>query len=129
MSFLAQLKIDSTTYNILECSYDFSQNTNPSGKPMGVARGGQVTIKIEATSKNDFMNWVATPSKTKDGIITFFKRDAMSKLQEVKFEKAYCIYFKQIFNAANTEPLMIEMIITSRKITFDGFEIQNTWKE
>jgi Hemolysin coregulated protein Hcp (TssD) len=129
MSFLAPLKIDSKIYNILECAYDFTQNTNPSGKPLGIAKGGQITFKIEASSKNDFINWVATPNKTKDGVITFFKRDSMSKLQEIIFQKAYCLYFKQMFNSQNTDPLMIEMTIAAKKMTFDGFELENVWKE
>jgi Hemolysin coregulated protein Hcp (TssD) len=128
MSFLAKLTIDGADFNILECSYNLSQNTDPSGKPLGVTRGGQIILKIEASGKNDFINWMVAPNKTKDGQVTFYKRDAMSKLQEIKFEKGYCTSFTQIFNAQDKEPLLIEMTISARKMSFDGTDFENAWK-
>ena len=105
-----------------------NQNTDPSGKPLGVTRGGQIKLKIEATGKNDFINWMISPSKTKDGAVTFYKRDAMSKLQEIKFEKGYCISLTQLFNSQNKEPLLIEMTVSAKKISFDGNDFENVWK-
>lgn len=128
MSFLAKLTIDGATFNILECSYNLTQNTDPSGKPLGVTRGGQIKLKIEATGKNDFINWMVAPNKTKDGEITFYKRDAMSQLQEIKFEKGYCISFSQTFNSQNKEPLYIEMSISAKRMSFDGTDFENVWK-
>jgi Hemolysin coregulated protein Hcp (TssD) len=128
MSFLAHLKVEDTTYNILECSYNLNQSTDSSGKPQGVTRGGKIKIKVEATGKSDLINWMISPNKSQDGIITFYKRDAMSRLQEVKFEKGYCIDFTQIFNAQDKQPLMIEMLISAKKLSFDGNDFENIWK-
>jgi hypothetical protein len=128
MSFLAKLKIDNQEYNILECSYSCHQNTDPSGKPLGVTRGGQFKVKIESNGKTGFIDWMLSPNKTKDGSITFYKRDAMSRLQEIKFEKAYCINFSEYFNAKNTEPLQTEILISAKKMTFEDVAFENAWK-
>ena len=128
MSFLAKLTVDGQTYNILECLHSYSQNIDPSGKPLGVTRGGQIKIKIESPGKTGFIDWMLSPNKTKDRTIIFYKRDAMSKLQEIKFEKAYCINFTEFFNSQSADPLSVELTISAKKLTFDDVVFENVWK-
>ncbi len=128
MSFLSKLTIDNKSYNILEFSYSCHQTTDPTGRPHGVTRGGQFQIKIESDGKTGFIEWMLSPAKTKDGSITFYKRDAMSKLQEIKFEKGYCINFSEHFNSKNAEPLITEITVSARKISFDDITFENSWK-
>jgi hypothetical protein len=128
MSFLSKLTVDNQEYNILECSYSCNQNSDPSGKPHGITRAGQFKIKIESNGKTGFIEWMLSPNKTKDGSITFYKRDAMSKLQEIKFEKGYCIEFSEYFNAKNEEPLTTEIVISAKKIDFGDVTFENVWK-
>jgi hypothetical protein len=127
MSFLAKLTIDGQTYNILECFYKYNQSIDSSGRPHGGAQGGQIRLKIESTGKNGFLDWMLSPDKSKEGTITYYKRDAMSRLQEIKFEKGFCIEFSEMFNATNAEALCIEMLITSDKISYDNVVYQNNW--
>jgi hypothetical protein len=128
MSFLTKLSIDNKTYNILECSYSCFQSTDSSGKPHGITRGGQIKLKIESDGSTGFIDWMLSPSKTKDGTITFYKRDSMSKLQEIKFEKGYCINFSEYFNSKSAEPLEIEITISAQKIIFEDVVLENVWK-
>jgi len=128
MSFLAKLELDGETYNVLECKYTFNQNTDSTGKPQGTPRGGQLDIKIESNGKTNFIDWMLAANRTKDGKITFFRRDAMSRLQDIKFEKAFCINFTENFNSDDMQPLQIQMTISAKKLTFGNITFENIWK-
>ena len=104
MSFLAKLELDDKTYNVLECEYDFTQNIDETGKPKGMPYGGEISIRVESTGTPELLNWMLDHNQTKDGKIIFYRRDAMSKLQEVLFKKAFCIKYKEHFDAQGTEP-------------------------
>ena len=115
MSFLSKLELDGGSYNILECSYEFTQSIDSMGKPQGMPNP-------------DLLNWMLDHSQTKDGKIIFFRRDAMSKLQELKFEKAYCINFKEHFNANDSQPLQIEMVLIAKTLDINGAAHQKNWR-
>ncbi|SDF14498.1 hypothetical protein SAMN05421825_1147 [Epilithonimonas hungarica] len=86
MSFLSKLDLDGNIYNILECRYSFTQATDETGKPQGVPQGEEIFIRIESTG-NPELGWMLDHNKTKNGTVTFFRRDAMSKLQELTLKK------------------------------------------
>lgn len=128
MSFLAKLEIDGKTYTILECRYGFSQNTDSTGKPQGMPDGGDLFIRIESKADADLLTWMLDHNQTKDGKIIYFRRDAMSKLQELSFKKAYCIRFSEYFNANGSEPLQIELILSAQSIEINGIVHKKLWK-
>lgn len=128
MSFLAKLELDGETYNVLECKYSFNQRVDESGKPQGTVRGGLIHLKIESNGKTDFIRWMLSPSQTKNGKIIYYRRDSIGKLQDVVFEKAFCINFTESFNAIDQQPLQIEFEITAKKIAFTNIVFENSWK-
>lgn len=128
MSFLSKLELDGNTYNVLECKYEFHQPIDNTGKPQGLPNGGEIYIKIESTGNPDLLSWMLDHSQTKDGKIIFFRRDAMSKLQELVFDKAYCVRFKEYFNANDAQPLQIEMTLIAKTINVNGAKHQKNWR-
>ncbi|MFS4432208.1 type VI secretion system tube protein TssD [Chryseobacterium sp. S90] len=128
MSFLSKLELDGTTYNILECQYGFTQATDKTGKPQGIPQGGEIIIKIESTGNSELLTWMLDHNQTKNGKIIFYRRDAISKLQELVFEKAYCIGFKEKFDANSTQPLQIEMRMIAKKFDLNNAIHEKMWK-
>lgn len=128
MSFLAKLELDGNTYNILDCSYGFSQPTDGTGKPQGMPQGGEISVRIESTGNPELLGWMLDHNKTKDGKIIYFRRDAMSKLQELKFEKAYCINFFEHFSSISNEPLQIELKFIAKIFNVNGTVHENKWR-
>lgn len=127
MSFLARMVVDGNEYNILDCSYSFHQETDHNRKPVGTAKGGLIHLLLEADGKTNFLHWMVSPTQTKDGSITFYKRDAMSRLYRIDFKKAYCIQFKEHFNAHNTAPLQTHMVLSVKKMKVEDVDFENTW--
>nr|WP_315026248.1 type VI secretion system tube protein TssD [uncultured Chryseobacterium sp.] len=128
MSFLAKLELDGNIYNVLECRYHFTQPTDATGKPQGMPQGGEISIRIESTGNPELLDWMLDHNKTKDGKIIFFRRDAMSKLQELSFEKTYCIAFTEHFNAENEQPLQIEIKLIARSFDMNGATHEKKWR-
>lgn len=128
MSFLAKLELDGNTYNVLDCHYSFYQPTDGTGKPQGMPEGGEISIKIESTGNPELLGWMLDHNKTKDGKIIYYRRDAMSKLQELNFEKAYCIRFSERFNAESNEPLQIELQLVAQNFDVNGATHEKKWR-
>lgn len=129
MSFLAKLELDGNTYNVLECRYAFNQPVDGSGKPQGMPKGGEIFIRIESTGNPELLGWMLNHNKTKNGKIIFFRRDAMSKLQELTFEKAYCIDFAEHFNSDSNDPLQIELKLIAKTFDVNGAVHEKKWRE
>lgn len=129
MSFLSKLELDGNTYNVLECHYSFTQQTDGTGKPQGMPQGGEITIRIESTGNPELLGWMLDHHQTKNGKVIYYRRDAMSKLQELSFEKAYCIKFSEHFESKNTEPLQIELHLIAKKFDLNGAIHEKTWRE
>jgi hypothetical protein len=129
MSFLSKLELDGNTYNILECKYNFAQPVDGTGKPKGMPKGGEIMIKIESTGNPELLNWMLDHSQVKNGKIIFYRRDAMSKLQELIFEKAFCVNFTEYFNAIDSQPLQIEMHLVAKKFNVNGAVHEKQWRE
>ncbi|WP_128331707.1 type VI secretion system tube protein TssD [Apibacter sp. HY039] len=127
-SFLAKIEIDGESYNVLNCRYSFVQGVDSTGKPQATIRGGQIELTVESNGKSNFIDWMLSSEKTKDASIVFYRRDAMSRLQEVKFEKGYCIEFSEEFNSVNSDPMSIKMLIVAKTITIANVAFENSWK-
>ncbi|WJS92816.1 hypothetical protein NYQ10_12040 [Flavobacterium johnsoniae] len=127
MSFLSKLQIDGEEYNVLEFNIDFKQEIDNSSKPIGNAKGGIIKIIIEATQNSLFLSWMLNSDLTKDGKIIFYRRDALSKMKELTFEKAYCINYHEQFTSTTEVPMKITMELVSKELTFGDAKFSNNW--
>jgi len=127
MSFLAKLIIDGEEFNVLEFDIHFSQKTDGMGKPDDITRGGSFKIVIESDRNTDFLSWMLSTNEMKDGSIVFYRRDAMSKLKELKFSKAFCIDYKESFKSTTEVPMKIELEIMAKGFDFSGTIYERPW--
>ena len=128
MSFKVKLELEGKTYNVLACKYNFTQDVDQTGLPKGMPRGGEIFIRLESTGEPDFFKWMKDNNETKDGKIIYYRRDAMSKLKELVFKKAFCVNFIEDFNADSSDPLQIELIISAQQLITSGVTFEKQWK-
>jgi hypothetical protein len=126
-SFKSTLDLEGENYAVLKCSYQFDKPVDTTTKPTGEVRGGRIKLTIESRGNTGLLDWIIAPEKEKDGLITFYKRDAMSRLLEIQFKKAHCIQFKEKFNAIDTNPMRIALTISARTLKFNHLEFHNDW--
>ncbi|SNR31428.1 type VI secretion system tube protein TssD [Flavobacterium sp. ov086] len=129
MSFLAKLHIDGEEYNILEFNINFKQDIDTASKPTGNPRGGIIKMIIESSQNTHFLSWMLNSDLTKDGKITFYRRDAMSKMKELTFEKAFCIGYDELFTSTTEIPMKITMELVAKEFVFDDAKFYNNWIE
>ncbi len=127
MSFLAKLNIDGEDFNILECDFGIKQNADESGRPSSKPKGGQIYLLIESNIKLDFFEWATSGSATKNGEIVFYRRDNISSLKKVEFKDAYCLEYKERFNAVDSQPLQIVLMLSAKELVMRGTTFQNNW--
>jgi hypothetical protein len=128
MSFLAKLELDSEIFNVLEFDVTFAQSTDTNGKPANKAKGGEIRLVIETTQTDAFSDWMVSQTQTKDGKITFYRRDAMSTMKNVVFKKGYCISFHESFRSEGVTPMTTQILITSNEVKIGNTTFESNWK-
>jgi Hemolysin coregulated protein Hcp (TssD) len=130
MSFLAKLTIDGgDEMNVLNCSYRFTQAADATGKPTSIPQGGYITMVVESTRSTDLFDWMIHPTGTKNGTVTFFRRDMQSKLKTLAFSDAYCIDYFEEFDHKGEHPMQISFTISAKKIKLNDSEFENNRPE
>jgi type VI protein secretion system component Hcp len=129
MSFIAKISVDGEALTVLHCSYRFTQQTDGTGKPVSVPHGGFINLVVESTSETSFFDWMINPTQTKNGSITFYRRDSMSKLKTIDFTEAYCVDYSEIYNHEGDHPMQVQISISAKEITLNGSPYKNNWPE
>lgn len=128
-SFLAKLELDGEIYTVLECDYSFQKKRDKTSKPTGETSGGEINLSIESNGKTDFADWILSQDRTKKGNIIFYRRDGMSKLYDIEFDKAYCLDFKETFNSTDSSPMKIDFTMVARTLKFNSKSVyEKNWK-
>ena len=127
MPFLAKLKVDNAEYNILKLDYAIEQAADDSGLPNERSQAGIIHVTIESTKNTDFIAWALSNRALKNGDIILYNRDAVSTFRRIEFHKAYCLKFRELFDAIDNKALMSELTISAKKISFKDIDHTNNW--
>ncbi len=127
MSFKAKLKVAGKEYNVLGVSYDLAQETDQTGRPSTVTRGGRIRLQVESTGETELFEWMTNNFERKDGAITFIKRDSEATLKELNFREAYMVKYEETFSHEGKNPLVESFTISAREIALGGGAFANEW--
>lgn len=129
MSFIAKLKIDGEEMNVLHCGFRFTQVTDATGKPTAIPQGGNISLVVESSGGTDLFDWMISPTQTKSGTVTFFRRDTSSKLKTLEFSDAHCVDYYETFDHVGDHPMQIQLTISAHEIKLNDSEFKNNWPE
>ena len=127
MSFKATLDVDGIEYRVLSCSYSLQQDTDDTGRPSSVTRGGVVTLTVESTADTSIFEWMCSSFMRKDAKVTFNKRDEDSKMKELEIAEAYLIGYDEAFDAAGSGAMVQTFSLSARGIKMGDGEHENEW--
>lgn len=127
MSFKAKLKVAGKEYNVLNVSYGLFQETDATGRPSTVTRGGKIEVIIEGTGSTDLFEWMTNSFERKDGSVVFVKRDSDATLKELKFTEGYLVKHRENFDSTGDNPLTESFTISARKIELGSGAYENEW--
>ena len=127
MSFKAIMNLAGKDYTVLNVSYGLFQETDATGRPSTVSRGGKIDVTIKGTGATDFFEWMTNSFERKEGSIKFLKRDSEATLKELKFTEAYLVKHKERFDSTGDNPLTETFTISARKIEMGTGVFENEW--
>lgn len=127
MSFKAKFKVGGKEYNVLNCSYDLSQEVDATGRPSSINRGGRINLIVESNGETDLFEWQCSSFERKDGSIEFTKRDTEATLKKLNFTEGYLIKYKEQFDSTGTNPLTQSVTISCREIECGPAKHTNEW--
>ena len=127
MSFKSILKVSGKNYNVLNVNYGLFQETDATGRPSTITRGGKIDITVESTGEADFFEWMTNSFERKDGSIRFIKRDSDATLKELKFKEAYIVKYNENFDASGENPLTETFVLSAKEIEMNNAKHSNEW--
>jgi len=129
MSFIAKLKIDGEEMNVLHCGFRFTQVTDATGKPTAIPQGGNINLVVESTGGTELFDWMISATQTKNGTITFFRRDTNSKLKTLEFTDGHCVDYYETFDHVGDHPMQIQLTVSAREVKLNDSEFKNNWPQ
>ncbi|WP_452219461.1 type VI secretion system tube protein TssD [Lacinutrix salivirga] len=127
MSFKAKLAVSGKEYNVLNCSYELHQETDATGRPSSITRGGKIVLTVESTADTSLSDWMFNNFERKDGSVTFLKRDTDAKSKELKFTEAYMVRYSESFDHSGDNPMAETIVISAKSIGIGNGEHINEW--
>lgn len=129
MSFVARITIDDEEMNVLHCSFHFSQTTDATGRPNAVPQGGSINLLVESDSSTVLFDWMISPTQMKNGTITFYRRDSMSRLKTLAFTDAYCIGYHETYDHMGNQPMQTHITLSTKQLRLNDSEYRNNWPQ
>jgi T4-like virus tail tube protein gp19. len=127
MSFKLRLKVAGKDINVLGCSYALKQETDATGRPSSITRGGKITLTVESTGESTFFEWITNNFERKDGTIVFIKRDNDQTMKELKFSEAYLVDYRESFDHTNDMPVTETFTLSAKSIEVGSGKHENEW--
>jgi hypothetical protein len=130
MTFKADLKFSDSkfSYSIIECDYEFSQQTDVTGKPCAKPKGGTINVVVETISDQALIQWMIGAGTVRSGEIVFYRDDAkQKKLKSLSFKEAICIRFHERFTNDTETPMLTTISFVAQEITLDGVQYSTPW--
>ncbi|MCF3111411.1 phage tail protein [Niabella sp. CC-SYL272] len=127
MSFKAQLEVAGKKVNILDMNYALNQETDATGRPSSITRGGKITLTVESTGETNFFEWMCNNFERKDGKIVFTKRDSDATMKELNFKEGYLVQYRENFNSTSDNPITETFTISAKEISMGNASHVNQW--
>jgi hypothetical protein len=127
MAFKAKLKCSGKEFNILNVSYQLKQETDATGRPSSITRGGKIEVTIESTGETDWFEHMCNNFERKDGSIVFIKRDTDATLKELNFKEAYVVSYRENFDSTGSNPVTETFVLSAKEISMGTGSHKNEW--
>lgn len=127
MSFKCVMEINSKKFNVLHVHYNLYQETDATGRPSSVVRGGKIEVTVESTGETTLYELMIEDFTTKEGKITYMKRESDAKLKELEFKDAYVVAYGENYDHVGMNALVESITISANEIKMGSGTHNNEW--
>lgn len=116
---MAEFTFDSGkhTYEVVECSYGFTQSYDASNKPSGRPSINIISLVLKAADNPEIAEWMVSSTAEKDGEIKI--KITESKFRKIKFKRGFCVQYNERFDNYSGESILISIGILVKDINID----------
>ncbi len=108
--------------------YEFEQQTDVEGQPVGRTRGGKITVRVR-TPKNgntDIVEWMCDTNMSKDGVINVPSLEG-GDLKNIYFSDGFVTSYAETFDRRKELVLFEEFTISAKIIKIGNAVHNNSW--
>lgn len=139
MSFKVKLEVAGKSFNVLNMEYELFQETDATGRPSSIVRGGKINVSVESTGDTTLFELMTNNFERQDGKIVFIKRDSDATLKELNFTEAYITKYSETFsgggmtnsgkfdNVSDSNPTAETVTFSAKSISMGTGEHINEW--
>jgi hypothetical protein len=129
MAIKATLKFNdsSASYVVLECDYEYRQETDRVGKPSGKTTGNIINLVIEARADSELVTWMLSRGNLRSGKVEFYASDSNKRIKTLSFSDAYCVRLRERFVSYNDQPMITSFTLSAQSTDLDGVTLDNNW--
>ncbi|MBW1296747.1 type VI secretion system tube protein TssD [Aquimarina litoralis] len=128
MSFNATVELEGKTFNVLNFNYSLFRETDATGRPSSILRGGRGTWEVESNVDDAAISDIAYDSYRMTNVkMTFFKRDTKATAKEITFTDAYIVKYEESFESTGNTPARIRFTVSAREVETRSSSLVNEW--
>lgn len=111
---------------VLYMHYEFNQQIDVEGQPVGRARGGQITLRVKTPKdgNTDIVEWMCNTYMSKNGYISVPTLEG-GELKRIDFTGGYVVAYSETYDFRNHELEMYEEFTISAKVIKIGVATHN----
>ena len=110
--------------------YEFEQQTDVEGQPVGRTRGGKITVRVRTPKdgNTDIVEWMCDTNMSKDGVINVPAPDGSgSDLKKIYFSDGFVVSYSETFDRRMELILFEEFTISAKIIKIGNAIHNNSW--
>ncbi len=117
MPFRAKMCLEQDESNeitVLAADYEFVQPIDSQSYPKGLPKPNVLRVVVESSKDNRLIEWMVSPLMTKSVQILFYG-DTGATLRTIEMKDAYCIGYRETFDADSSVPMKITLRLAEAK--------------
>lgn len=118
-------KSGGATYEVLECSYGFTQNYDASNTPSGSPAINLINLVVKVSEKTELADWMISTRAEKEGLIKIMLTE--SKFREIEFKRGFCVNYSERFDNYSGSSFMISLSILAKEIKINEIVYKPEW--
>lgn len=116
---------EGSKYEVVECSYGFTQNYDTSNTPSGAPTINLINLVVKASEKIELADWMTTTRAEKKGIIEIKLTE--SKSRKIEFERGFCVNYSERFDNYSGSSYLISIGILAKEIKINDMYYKPEW--
>lgn len=113
---------------VIYLHYEFSQQTDIEGQPVGRTRGGKITLRVRTPKdgNTDIVEWMCDSFMCKNGTISIPTLEG-GELKKITFTDGYVISYSETYDRRQELVLHEEFTISAKVIKVGDAKHDNNW--